>query len=110
MFNFLKRKNVDSVVLKVNGVPVDLSDNNILIEITGTVGRMDVRCVGSVKSLSSNSFTIQVNGDTGPVETSQGNITCKNVNGNAITSQGNITCENVGGSVKTGMGNIKYKK
>lgn len=127
VFNFFKTEGTSKPVLKVNGVEVPITGEDVVISISGDLGLFQVKVDGNLRTVKGGSFSIQINGNVsgdvetsqgkiecgdvgGNVRTSQGSVSCKNVTGGVETSMGSVDCENVGGNVKTGMGNIKYKK
>ena len=110
MFNsFFKTSSSNGIVLKINGVPVEVSGKSVSIEISGDLDVFEVEVDGNLKTSKSGPFSIKVNGNVGDLEASQGTVSCNNVTRDVKTSQGKVTCGNVGGNVETGMGSIKYR-
>lgn len=44
--------------------------------------------------------------DVGSIQTTSGDVSCGNVNGNIQTTSGDVSCGDVGGSIKTMSGDI----
>ena len=63
-----------------------------------------------VDHISSSPINITVSGNSGNIETGQGDITIQgDVQGDVKTGQGDVKCGNVNGSVKTGMGDVNMR-
>lgn len=50
----------------------------------------------------------QLQGDVSTVNTTSGDVSCKDVKGGVLTMSGDVTCGNVGGNVSTMSGNIYH--
>ena len=81
----------------IDGVDVTPDGKVITISVTGNVDTIKADACSS----------IIVGGDANVVDTSLGNVSCRDVKGNVTTTLGKVDCNNIDGSVETTLGNVK---
>jgi hypothetical protein len=100
----------------VNGVDVTPDTKIINILVEGDVEKVSadycekIVIAGNAKSVQTTSGDIQCKDVEGNVVTTSGEIECGNVGGNVQTVSGDVKAENITGKVNTLSGDIKYKK
>lgn len=119
-FSGINIKNGTNSMITINGKSISYSGNGSISIVNGKVivdgKRIDsedsktinITILGDIKDLNIDYCeTISVSGTVGDLQTTSGDVNCKDISGDVQSTSGNIECGNVNGSVKTVSGNVR---
>lgn len=108
----------DGLIIKNGKVSVDnkelvLHEKEIHINVLGDIEKLridhceDISIMGNVKELKNGSGKVKCD-DVQILESSSGNIDCRQIFGDVKTGSGDVRAKSINGKVKTGSGDVKY--